>query len=545
MTASKNQNYLHGAALLAVSVIIIKILGAIYKIPLANILGSEGYGHFTVAYNIYNVLLALSTAGLPIAVARMISEANNLNKPEQIKKIFKVALYSFIVLGAVGSLVLIKFPVDLAVALGDAQASQSIAALAPAVILVCVLSAFRGYTEGLQDMRPTAVSQVIEVAGKIAVGLTIVVILQRQGGSVPIMSAGAVTGTAAGSVLACFYMCYVVVKRRKYESDMLKLRPREEIDMSSDGSKHILKTFVKIGVPIALGSCVTSIISLVNTGLILNRLQDAVGFSPSKASSLFGVYSMAQTLFNLPYALLTPLTISVIPAIAGFRARTKYDQSKNVIESSLRIATILALPMAIGMSVLAKPIMSGAYYGSPAEGGSLLVIMGISSFFVCVVAMTTAILQAGGLERIPMFTMILGGGLNVAISWALLGNKELNIFGSAIGTLISYIVMCLINFWFVVKKMPERPTLGKIFLKPLLNCAVMGVAAWLIYPAVLELLGAGPEPGRMTILIALFAAVVAAVLVYGVMTVVTKAITIDDMKLIPKGEKIAKLFRIK
>ena len=545
MTASKNQNYLHGAALLAVSVIIIKILGAFYKIPLANILGSEGYGHFTVAYNIYNVLLALSTAGLPIAVARMISEANNLNKPEQIKKIFKVALYSFIVLGAVGSLVLIKFPVDLAVLLGDAQASQSIAALAPAVILVCVLSAFRGYTEGLQDMRPTAVSQVIEVAGKIVVGLTIVILLQKQGRSVPIMSAGAVSGTAAGSVLACFYMCYVVIKRRKYESNMLQLRPREELDMSSDRSKHILKTFVKIGVPIALGSCVTSIISLVNTGLILNRLQDAVGFSQSKAASLFGVYSMAQTLFNLPYALLTPLTISVIPAIAGFRARTKYDQSKNVIESSLRIATILTLPMAIGMSVLAKPIMSGAYYGSPAEGGSLLAIMGISAFFVCIVAMTTAILQAGGLERIPMFTMILGGGLNVAISWVLLGNKELNIFGSAIGTLISYIIMCLINFWFVVKKMPERPALGKIFFKPLINCAVMGAAAWLIYPAALELLGAGPEPGRMTVLIALFAAVLLAVIVYGVMTIATRAITLDDMKLIPKGEKIAKLLHIK
>jgi len=542
LAVSKKQNYLHGAAILAVSVVIIKILGAIYKIPLANILGKDGYGQFSVAYNIYNVLLALSTAGLPIAVAKMISEANNLGRPVQIKKIFRVAVCTFIAFGAVGSMVLYLFPVDLAVILGNPNATQSIAALAPAVILVCIISAFRGYTEGLQDMRPTAVSQVIEVAVKIAVGLTIAIILLNQGRSVPIMSAGAVTGTTAGSLLACIYMAFIVVKRRKFEDGIS--RSSEELDMTSEKSSKILKTFLKIGVPIALGSCVSSIIALINTGLILNRLQDAIGFSAVKASELFGEYSMALTFLNLPPALITAITISVIPAIAAFRATKKINESRNVVESSLRIATILFLPMAIGMSVLSRPIMTAAY-GSSAEGGSLLAIMGISSFFVCIVAMTTAILQAGGLERIPMYNMLIGGGLNIAISWVLLGNKQLNIYGSAIGTLISYIIMCAVNVWFVARKMPERPKLGKVFLKPLLNCAIMGASAWLVYPAALELLGAGPEPGRMTILVALFAAVGVAVVVYGVLTVVTKAITIEDMKLLPKGEKIAKLLRIK
>ncbi|MEA4893918.1 MAG: polysaccharide biosynthesis protein [Oscillospiraceae bacterium] len=544
MPASKKQNYLHGAALLAVSVIIIKILGAIYKIPLANILGKEGYGHFTVAYNIYNVLLALSTAGLPIAVARMISEANNIGRINQVKKIFKVAVWSFLVLGAAGSLVLFSFPVDLAILLGDPQAGQSIAALAPAVILVCILSAFRGYTEGLQDMRPTAVSQVIEVAVKIAVGLSIVVVLHQAGKSATLMSAGAVTGTAAGSLFACVYMAFVVYRRRIYENSIQRLRPPEEIDLSSEKGGRILKTFVKIGVPIALGSCVTSIISLVNTGLILNRLQDAIGFSAAKSASLFGEYSMAQTIFNLPYALLTPLTISVIPAIAGFRAQKSMDESKSIIESSLRIATILALPMAVGMSVLAQPIMSGAYGGSQ-TGGSLLMIMGLSSYFVCIVAMTTAILQAGGFERLPMYTMLIGGLLNLVLSWLLLGNPKLNIYGSAIGTLVSYFLMFAANFYFVAAKMPERPRLGKVFLKPAVNCAVMGVAAWLVYPAFLEILGAGPEPERLTIIAALLAAILVGVAVYAVMTIATKTVTIDDLRLLPKGEKIAKFLHLK
>ena len=542
MAASKKQNYLHGAAILAVSVVIIKILGAIYKIPLANILGKDGYGQFSVAYNIYNVLLALSTAGLPIAVAKMISEANNLGRPVQIKKIFRVAVCTFIAFGAVGSLILYLFPVDLAVLLGNPNATRSIAALAPAVILVCIISAFRGYTEGLQDMRPTAVSQVIEVAVKIAVGLTIAIILLNQGQSVPIMSAGAVTGTTAGSLLACIYMAFIVVKRRKFEDGIS--RQSDGLDMTSEKSSKILKTFLKIGVPIALGSCVSSIIALINTGLILNRLQDAIGFSAEKASELFGVYSMALTFLNLPYALLTPLTISVIPAIAAFRATRKIDESRNVIESSLRMAAIFALPMAIGMSVLSGPIMTAAY-GSSAEGGSLLAIMGISSFFVCILAMTTAVLQAGGLERVPMYNMLIGGGLNIAISWFLLGNKHLNIYGSAIGTLISYFFMCAVNLAFVVSKMPERPKLGKAFIKPCFNSLIMGAAAWLVYPATLELLGAGPNPGRLMIVVALLVAIAVAGVVYGVMTVITKAITLEDMKLIPKGEKIAKLLRIK
>jgi len=328
LPASKNQNYLHGAAILAVSVVIIKLLGALYKIPLGNILGDEGYGHFTVAYNIYNVLLALSTAGLPIAVARMISEANNLNRPSQVKKIFRVALYSFAVLGAIGSLVLFLFPVDLAVFLGDPKASQSVAAIAPAVILVCILSAFRGYTEGLQDMRPTAVSQVIEVAGKIAVGLAIAILLLKQGESMPILSAGAITGTAAGSLLACVYMGYIVLKRRRYEEDALRLRPREELDMSCDKSSSIFKTFLIIGVPIALGSCVSSIIALINTGLILNRLQDAVGFTKDQSAALFGVYSKAQTFYNLPYALITPMTISIIPGYCRNAGKKEFRRFK-------------------------------------------------------------------------------------------------------------------------------------------------------------------------------------------------------------------------
>ncbi|MEG1764281.1 MAG: polysaccharide biosynthesis protein [Oscillospiraceae bacterium] len=544
MPASKNQNYLHGAAILTIAVIITKLLGAIYKIPLGNIMDDAGFAHFNVAYNLYNVLLTLSTAGLPIALAKLISEANSLDKPEQVKKTFKVALTAFVVLGAVGTVVMFAFPTELAIFMEDVEASQSVFALAPAVILVCIMSAFRGYTQGLSDMRPTSISQVVEVAVKVGFGLVVAFILQKQGAGTPILSAGAISGVAVGSLVACIYMGFAAKKHMLIEKERYANVPAITAQEAEKNSA-ILKRLIKVGIPIALGSCVLSVITLVNTKLVLGQLQNSVGFSAVEATTLFGVYSKALTLYNLPAALITPLTISIVPAIAGYITKKQFGEAKSVIESSLRISTIIALPMAVGISALATPVMNGLYPGSAEQGGALLAIMGIASFFVCLSLMTTAILQASGRERLPMYTMLIGGSLNIVLNWFLVGNPAINIYGAPIGTLICYVVMSGLNLWFVMKKLPERPKLTRVFLMPAINCALMGFVAWLIYPAALKLIGAGPEPTRMLILVGLAVAIGIAVIVYAVLTIITKSITLDDMKLIPKGEKIAKLLHIK
>lgn len=543
MSASKNQNYLHGAAILTAAVIITKLLGAVYKIPLGNILQDEGYAHFSVAYNLYNVLLTLSTAGLPIALAKLISEANSLNNTTRLKKTFRIAMISFVVLGTAGSVVMMAFPTELAVFIEDVEASQSIFAMAPAVLLVCIMSAFRGYTQGLSDMRPTSVSQVLEVAGKAVFGLAVALIMQKQGVSLPRLSAGAISGVAMGSLIACVYLGVVSVKRMKSENLRYAAMPDAVEDNDTNG--EVFGRLMKIGIPIALGSCVLSVITLINTKLILGQLQNSAGFSYDDTKVLFGVYSKALTLYNLPAALITPLTISIVPAIAGFLAKKQFGEAKTVVESSLRIFTIIALPMAVGLSVLAGPIMNGIYPGSSAEGTKLLAIMGVASFFVCLALMTTAILQASGRERLPVYTMLIGGGMNVVLNWYLVGNPDINIYGAPIGTLICYVVMSGLNLWFVMHKLPEKPRLPNVFVMPAINCTLMALAAWLVYPAALGVLGAGDEPSRMTILICLALAIGVAAVLYVVCTIVTRAITLDDMKLLPKGEKIAKLLHIK
>ena len=532
LSEPKKQNYLQGAAILAAGVVIMKVLGAIYKIPLGNILGDTGYAHFLVAYNIYGVFLTLATAGLPVALSRMISEANTMNRPNQVRRIFSVAWWTFFAIGLACTLIMALFPRQLADALNDPSAEPSILALSPAVLLVCLTSAYRGYCQGHENMTPTTVGQVLEVLAKVAAGLALAWWLTRAGRELPIASAGAIFGVTIGSLAALAYMFYC--KRRYYGSG------REGSDIpESRGSA--LRSLLRIGIPITLGSSVLSLINLLDSGLCMGRLQDAAGFTELAATELYGVYGKAQTLYNLPASFITPLTISVVPAISAARAlRHKRDVSR-IAENSMRIAVVLALPMGVGLSVLAGPIMATVYPDSHSSGGVLLTIMGAASFFVCMALMMNSILQAGGNEKYPIYSMIAGGVVKIAVNWFLVADPEINIVGAPIGTLACYAVMCVMNFVFLCRRLPEKPSLGRILLRPAIASAVMGAAAWAVYGLAHSLLG----EGYMHVALAMLCAIAAAVLVYLVLVIALRAVTLEDMRLIPKGEKLARILHIK
>ncbi|MGI6013382.1 MAG: putative polysaccharide biosynthesis protein [Oscillospiraceae bacterium] len=536
MSKSSSQNYLHGAAILAASVVIIKILGAVYKIPLGNILGDEGYTHFMVAYNIYNVLLTISTAGLPIALSRLISEANTMRRPLQVKRIYRVAMVTFVVLGAIASLAMFLFPTELAAKMGDVEAAQSIWVLSPSVILVCVMSASRGYAEGHSNMVPTSISQVIEVAVKVVFGLVLAFILSRLGKSLPVLAAAAVSGVTVGSLVAAVYIFISV--QRQYRPGTLTA---SDLDVP-EPSGVIFTRLIKIGVPIALGASVSSLMTLIDSNLVLNRLQGAAGFTYHDAKVLYGVYAKALTLYNLPAAFVTPLTISIVPAITSTLTAKRRTEAKNITESSLRIATILALPMAVGMCALSYPIMRVLYPTSAEQGPALLAVMGLASFFVCMVLMTTAVLQAYGKERLPVYTLLSGAVLKIILNWVLIGNPNIGIYGAPISTIVCNAFMCVMNYIFIIQKANALISLKNILLRPLISSAVMGVSAYGVYRLVLSIL---PGSGRLVLAVAMCAGVGVGVVLYLVLTVVTKSITHEDMDLLPGGKKLAKLLRIR
>ena len=294
MSDAKKQNYLHGAAIMAGTTVIVKIVAFLYKIPLGDmrILGDEGFAHFTVAYNIYGFILTIATAGFPVALSRMISVADARNRPAQVQRIFRVALGVMAAIGGFFTLVMLSFNRPLAAMMGDREAALSIAALAPAVLIVCATTAYRGYCQGRGNMIPTAFGQVVEEVGKLLIGLSLAWIIARRGLGLARASAGAIFGVTAGALAALTYMA--VYKRRNYPD-----RTYGAAD-APDSRGTIVREFLRIGIPIALGASVLSMFNLLDNALCLNRLQSAAGFRPQAAHTLYGVYGKAQTLYNLP-----------------------------------------------------------------------------------------------------------------------------------------------------------------------------------------------------------------------------------------------------
>ena len=545
---AKKQNFIHGAAILTVGVIIMKLLGFIYKIPLGNILGDEGYSMFTSAYSIYFIFFTLATAGLPVALSRLIAEADANGRVKQEEKTFRVALATFAVIGVIFALILFLFPEWLAAKyLENPDAALSIKAMAPSILLVCLVSAYRGYCQGNGNMIPTTVDEVLEVLFKVISGLILASCLLKAGYGKPVGSAGAILGVSIGSVISLLYM--IIYKRRHYSelsapytAGIHAPNDTPDDDELVAPAWKIVKDILSIGIPIAFGACIMAILNSVDSKLCMNRLQSAAGFSYYQAKVLYGVYGKAQTLFNLPAAFITPLTIAIVPEISGAIAKGANAAARKTSEDAMRISAVISLPMGVGLTVLAYPIMNVLYPNSNAAGPGLLAIMGAASFFVCTVLMENAILQASGHEKLTMVTMISGGLVKIIVNWLLVAQRSINIYGAPVGTLVSYVVMALMNYIFICIALKHRPKLLRIFARPLAASVLMGAAAWAIYGLCARFIGA---VSWSRIALCMLAAIAVAVIVYLVSTIALRSITKEDMKLIPGGEKIANFLHIR
>ena len=532
---AKEQNYLHGAAIMTAGVIIMKILGALYKIPLGNMLGDDGYGLFLQAYYVYSLFLTLATAGFPVALSRMISAAQACGRQMQARRTYRVAWWSFFALGAVCSTFMFIFPDWLADTLiHSPDAALSIQALAPAVLLCCITSTYRGLTQGYGNMKPTTVSQILEVLAKVAAGLVLAAYLLKTGCDKPVAVSGAIFGVTVGSLVALLYM--LIYKMRNYRFDMVT-----EPDVP-ESAGTIFKNLLSIGIPIALGSVALALINLIDAGLCMTRLQNAVRYTYSHAKTLYGVYGKAQTLFNLPAAFITPLTISIVPAISAKLVMNARGEAGKISEDSLRISMAIALPMGVGLAVLSEPIMKVIYPNAHSSGPLLLCLLGIASVFVCFSLMSTAVLQATGKERLTLYSIVAGGLVKIIINWFIVAIPAINIYGAAIGTICCYVTMCVLNLVFINRSFEKGLSMKNIFIRPAVPSLIMGIIALAAYYGGMMLT---PSDGRLIMALVMCVAIGIAVIVYAVAVIKLRVITTEDMKLIPKGEKIAKLLHMR
>lgn len=527
------QNFLQGAAILTIGTIVVKLIGALYKIPMNRIIGNEGFGHFNVAYSIFNVLLTVSTAGLPIAVSRMISEANTLGNRRQVQKIFHTSLRIFLILGVLCSAPMLIFAPQLAAWMEDPDAVYAIAILAPAVLFLCIISALRGYFQGQQYMTPTAVSQVIEAVIKLVIGLGAVFVVLSLGYGKAEAAGGAIFGVTSGSVLAAIYLYFQYRKKR------IRITP-EDAASPVLSTMATAKQLLKLAVPITIGSTGLQIFNALDTKIILGRLQDAIGMTSQAAASLFGTYSAAQTFYMLPPALITPLAISIIPTVTAALTVNNFREARRAEESAVRMTALIGLPCGAGLAVLAGPIQEVAY-GYDAEtlsvAAPLLAILGIAVIFNCMVIVTNAILQAHGKVTLPIYTTLAGGVVNIITDYVLIGIGAINIYGAAIATIAYCAVIMFLNILAMRHSMNLPPRILLQFVKPLVATAVMAVGAYFCYDLMHSVIS--------SVTVCCFGTVVVAVGVYAVLVYLMKIITWYDCQLLPKGDTIARILRIR
>jgi stage V sporulation protein B len=537
----KKQNYLRGVAILGSTAILVKVIGAIYKLPLYNILDNEGAAHFQVAYQVYTLLLAISLSGIPVAISRLVSAARATGDAGGVERYFSVSLPAFTAVGLVFSLIMFFASDPLAAAMGDANAAAGLRALAPGVFFCCVISVYEGYSQGHGNMAPTALKQIIEVSCKLLAGLTIAWLLLRAGYASPSVAAGAISGASIG--LAVALPVLIACKRRIDRSEISSSRSVQP--RSSVGGGTALARIFKVSVPITLGASFMSIMTVIDTKLVLWRLEHGAGYSAAEAQALYGAYAKGQPFLQLPSALIVPFTLSIIPAISAAVASGRSSDAREVMASSLKLTCLVAMPAGAGITVLARPIF-GALLGQSGVGVDVLVIFGIASFFICTQLLTTAILQANGHERVPAVTYPIGGLIQIALDWALVGNPQVGILGSPFGTLVCYLSITLMNLAVIARRVKDRPRFAAAFLRPALCTAVMSIAVFSVYHLLMRVLtGALGHYGRMETLLCLGASVAVGAAVYLALVLLSGAITREDLRAMPRGDRLADILKLK
>ena len=525
-----------GAVILMISNILVKVIGAIFKIPLQHLIADEGMAYFQAAYDIYVTFYMVSTAGIPVAISRMIATSRSRGNHKEVDRIFKISYWVFFVVGAIGTIVMIVFAKSFAA--NSVNGSEyAMIAIAPTLFFICISSAYRGYFQGLQNMVPTAVSQVIESVGKLGIGLIAGWFCIKKGYSMPIVAAFTIAGVTIGVVAATVY---IAVFKKMFASARDEA---QEPTLKVRSTKSLLRELIVISIPISLASSIMGLTNTIDVMLVTKRLV-ASGLAKKVAVTSYGAYAMPKTLFNMPTTLIYPFAISALPAISRYYSTGESDKAQKLMESTFRMASIVALPCAFGMSAMAKPIISLLFAENAITetttnidiAAPCLVVLGISVFFLGMISVTNSVLQAYGFHNLTIVSTVSGIVAKFIVSYILLGIPAVGLAGAAIGTASCYLVIMILNIVFIAFKVKYFPSITRTFLKPLvasLLCVVPCVVCY-HYVTKYDVLGAK---------LATLVSIGIAGFVYVVMLLLLRGMSEEDIKMLPKSQKIIKILR--
>ena len=519
---NKSKSIIGGMTVLGLAGVICKLVGVLYSIPLTWMIGTSGLGVYNAVFPAYNLLLTISSAGLPVAVSRLVARGLAKDDPRSAKHVFKTALLLLLLLGSVATILMIA-GIDVFVTASDQPESRlGFLVIAPCVAIVCVLSAFRGFMQGQQNMTPTAISQLIEQVGKVFLALPMAYFGSQHG--IEYGAAGALLGTTIVEGIALLYMVILYFRRSAAFAATPQL-----CEEPPAASSSVAKQLMTISIPITIGACIVPLSQYIDSTMLVGRLM-STGMEAGMASSVYGLFSgTVIRIINIPTALALAVSMSLVPAISSAKAVEDNDAVIRQTDLGMRFAFLIGLPCSIGMSVLSEPLMRFFYQGSIAEeqlilGGELLAMSGLTIILFTVVQATTSVLQGLGKQRIPMYTLLAGVICKIVLNYVLIGTPGIGIHGAPIASLVCYTVSMVPNLYYVLKYTKSRMNWMGWIVRPGIATAAMGIAVF----ALRELL----PFGRLLLLIE----VAVGVVVFAVAALGVKAITKEDLRAFRRGK---------
>ena len=565
MSNEKENNLINSAVLLVGATVIVKIIGALYKIPLTTIIGGVGRGYFSTAYNIYTPVYAVSMAGLPIAVSKLVSQQMALQNFGTVKEIKKVAIKLFFLTGTLGTAFLFATARPYAKYIaGTNGVIPCILTIAPSIFFCCLMSAYRGYYEGQQNMKPTAISEIIEAFSKLIFGLSISFLFSNHLIN-EYNTLGTVLGTKAYSLKQAMSMIYpytaavsvfgVTIGTIIGFLYLLIIKPKPAVITNSKSTlsqKEIAKALIYLAIPIVAGSLIQNLSNLIDTATIQNRLEYALSidnynliikmYSQSLSISetaindistyLFGVYNSALDFKNLVPTVTLAIGISALPTMS--RAWTLKDsfQISWIINSVLKFSLVIGLPVGLGMAALPREILTLVYGSSNADiipiAAPIVKIYGLSMALFAVSGPLISTLQAIGKADVTVKSMAVGAVIKVMLNYILIGKPTYNINGAPISTISCFFVIVIWNLASIIKETKVKIKFKDCILKPFISSGICAVCAFLMFNVTVLKIG----NNKAVLLSVIFGGII-----YIILTLSLRIITKNELYILCKREK--------
>lgn len=525
----KKGSFIIQASVLAAASLIVRFIGFLYRLPLTALIGDRGNAIYSAGYYIYTFLLILSSAGLPAAISRLVSTRIAKGEYRNAQKIFRVSMIFAGAAGAIGMLVLFFFAEPIAKMVDSPNSVYCLQTLAPTLLIVGVMSVYRGYLQGMNIMTPTAVSQIFEQVFNAVFSVYLAWVLVKQ--SIPLGAAGGTAGTGIGA-LAGLIVVMIFYNRMKPE---IRHNMRiEEKGIYQETTGEAFKKLVVTAFPIIAGTAVFSMTNLIDMKMVMSGLMSSGAFTEAEAEVLYGQLSGKYvTLTTFPVSISSAMATAAIPNIAMAVTVGNKKEVKRKINTALKLAMIISIPAAVGIGVLGDQILRMLFPSYP-EGGVLLKVGAISIAFLSFCQIVTGVLQGIGKIQVPVIGALLGAVVKIALNWILIRIPSINVVGAVISTDVCYLVASIFNVIMLMRYTKTRVNFSGVLIKPTIGSIIMGIGCVIGYKVIFLVFGNT---------ISTLLTIIVAVIIYLLVMIFIRGITEEDLLSIPKGRILVRVFK--